>query len=91
MFNLDIKNKEMFKYNEEILYLLISYIIGNSLNFGHHFIELAFNPIEKEYFIVKSNKYSNYNHTTSCVCLNIITILVTYDAYASHLLLITNN
>ena len=61
MFNLDIKNKEMFKYNEEILYLLISYIIGNSLNFGHHFIELAFNPIEKEYFIVKSNKYSNYN------------------------------
>ena len=61
MFNLDIKNKEMFKYNEEILYLLISYIIGNSLNFGHHFIELAFNPIEKEYFIVKSNNYSNYN------------------------------
>ena len=49
----------MSENNNIIFISIIACAFGNSMNFGHYFVELAFKPIEKEYFIVNINKYKN--------------------------------
>ena len=55
--------------NEEIkivvLYSMIAFSFGISLNVGHYFIELIFKPIKKEYFINKLDKFFNLSNITT--------------------------